>query len=151
LFPSAHTEHYQVHLSETHYSKNVLTKQYSEISKHINIHHFLPARMKVYGTTSQIQNSLLKRKSISFSQSTLTYAVKFCSLLAIHAINAKGTPICHFTYILDFFLLQMVHAAACLYGLVGRVPGYRSRGSGSIPGPVRFSEKWVWNRAHSAS
>jgi hypothetical protein len=37
-------------------------------------------------------------------------------------------------------------------GLVVRVPGYRSRGPGSIPGATRFSEKlWVWNGAHSAS
>jgi hypothetical protein len=36
--------------------------------------------------------------------------------------------------------------------LVIRVPGYRSRGKGSIPGATRFSEKqWVWNRVHSAS
>jgi hypothetical protein len=28
-----------------------------------------------------------------------------------------------------------------LYGLVVRVPGYRSRGWGSIPGATRFSEK----------
>jgi hypothetical protein len=28
-----------------------------------------------------------------------------------------------------------------LCGLVVRVPGYRSRGPGSIPGPTRFSEK----------
>jgi hypothetical protein len=27
------------------------------------------------------------------------------------------------------------------YGLVVRVPGYRSRGLGSIPGTTRFSEK----------
>jgi hypothetical protein len=37
-----------------------------------------------------------------------------------------------------------------LSGLV--VPGYRSRGLGSIPGATRFSEKkWVWNEVHSAS
>jgi hypothetical protein len=36
--------------------------------------------------------------------------------------------------------------------LVVRVPGYRSRGPGSIPGVIRFSEKyWVWNRIHLAS
>jgi hypothetical protein len=29
----------------------------------------------------------------------------------------------------------------CLCGLVVTVPGYRSRGSDSIPGPTRFSEK----------
>jgi hypothetical protein len=28
-----------------------------------------------------------------------------------------------------------------LYGLVVRVPGYRSRGPGSIPNAIRFSEK----------
>jgi PPE-repeat protein len=37
-------------------------------------------------------------------------------------------------------------------GLVVGVPGYRSRGLGSIPGTTRFSEKyWVWNGVHSAS
>jgi hypothetical protein len=35
---------------------------------------------------------------------------------------------------------------------VVRVPGYRSRGLGSIPSATRFSEKmWAWNGAHSAS
>jgi hypothetical protein len=29
----------------------------------------------------------------------------------------------------------------CLCGLVIRVPGYRSRGPGSIPGATRYSEK----------
>jgi hypothetical protein len=29
----------------------------------------------------------------------------------------------------------------CLCGLVVRVPGYRSRGPGLIPGTIRFSEK----------
>jgi hypothetical protein len=39
-----------------------------------------------------------------------------------------------------------------LFGLVVRVPGYRSRGPCSIPGATRFSEKyWVWNGVHSAS
>jgi hypothetical protein len=42
--------------------------------------------------------------------------------------------------------------ADCLCGLVIGVPGYRSTGSGSIPGATRFSEKyWVWNGVHSAS
>jgi hypothetical protein len=43
--------------------------------------------------------------------------------------------------------------------LVVRVLGYRSGGSGSIPGTTRFSERkkkereqyWVWNGVHSAS
>jgi hypothetical protein len=39
-----------------------------------------------------------------------------------------------------------------LCGLVVRVPGYRSRGQGLIPGATRFSEKqWVWNGVHSVS
>jgi hypothetical protein len=37
-------------------------------------------------------------------------------------------------------------------GLVVRVPGYRSRGTGSILGATSFSEtKRVWNGVHSAS
>jgi hypothetical protein len=36
-------------------------------------------------------------------------------------------------------------------GLVVGVLGYRSRGLGSIPGTIRYSEKWVWNGVHSAS
>jgi hypothetical protein len=36
-------------------------------------------------------------------------------------------------------------------GLAVRVPGYRSRNLGSIPGATTFSEKyWVWNGVHSA-
>jgi hypothetical protein len=36
--------------------------------------------------------------------------------------------------------------------LVVRVPGYRSRGPGSIPDATRFSEKqWVCKGVHSAS
>jgi hypothetical protein len=30
----------------------------------------------------------------------------------------------------------------CLCGLMVRVPGYRSRGPGSIPGTTRSSDKW---------
>jgi hypothetical protein len=38
-----------------------------------------------------------------------------------------------------------------LCGLALKVPGYRSRGPGSIPGATRFSEKqWVWNGVHSS-
>jgi hypothetical protein len=36
-----------------------------------------------------------------------------------------------------------------LCGLMVKVPGYRSRCPGSIPGATRFSEKqWVWNGVH---
>jgi hypothetical protein len=47
---------------------------------------------------------------------------------------------------LSFFLLYR------LCGLVVRVPGYRSRGPGSIYGTTRFSEKqWFWKGVHSAT
>jgi hypothetical protein len=58
----------------------------------------------------------------------------------------------------DIFILIVFHKAGVLLtfdhlcGLVGRVPGYRSRGPGSIPGTTRFPEKQcVWNGVHSAS
>jgi hypothetical protein len=39
-----------------------------------------------------------------------------------------------------------------LFGLLDRVPDYRSRGSDSIPWATIFSEKyWGWNWVHSAS
>jgi hypothetical protein len=41
----------------------------------------------------------------------------------------------HIFYLFYFLLIVF----AC--GLVVRVPGYRSRGPGSIPGATRFSEK----------
>jgi hypothetical protein len=37
-----------------------------------------------------------------------------------------------------------------LCGLFVRVPGYRSRGPGSIPGATRSKKCWVWNGVHSA-
>jgi hypothetical protein len=42
-------------------------------------------------------------------------------------------------YELNLYVMQMKVDRLC--GLVVRVPGYRSRGSGSIPGANRFSEK----------
>jgi hypothetical protein len=39
-----------------------------------------------------------------------------------------------------------------LCGVVVRLPGYKSRGPGFIPGATRFSEKqWVSNEVHPAS
>jgi hypothetical protein len=49
-----------------------------------------------------------------------------------------------------FIFRWVISSMDRLCGLVFRVPGYRSRGPGSIPGATRFSEKkWVWNRVHS--
>jgi hypothetical protein len=54
----------------------------------------------------------------------------------------------HFTVTL---LLSAVYCDR-LCGLLVRVPGYRSRVPGSIPGATRFSHKqWVWNAVHSSS
>jgi hypothetical protein len=55
---------------------------------------------------------------------------------------------------LFLYIIYILFIFICdhLCGLVVRVPGYRSRGPGSIPGAVRFSEKqWAWNGVHSAS
>jgi hypothetical protein len=44
--------------------------------------------------------------------------------------------------IIDLFdYLSLYFFIARLYGLEVKVPGYRSRGPGSIPGDIRFSEK----------
>jgi hypothetical protein len=56
----------------------------------------------------------------------------------------------------SIFMLGNIYESSFIFdrlcGLVVRVPGYRSRGPGSIPGATRFSEKqWVWNGVHSAS
>jgi hypothetical protein len=50
------------------------------------------------------------------------------------------------------FIIEIITVANRLCDLVVRVPGYRSRGPGYIPGATRFSAKWwVWNGVHSAS
>jgi hypothetical protein len=55
-------------------------------------------------------------------------------------------------YIIYFVLGVDCRLFHRLCDLVVRVPGYRSRGPGSIPGATRFSEKqWVWNGVHLAS
>jgi hypothetical protein len=53
----------------------------------------------------------------------------------------------HYLYFVNYCIPE-----DCLYGLVVRVPGYRSRGPGSIPNATKFSEKlWVSNGVHSTS
>jgi hypothetical protein len=57
-------------------------------------------------------------------------------------------------YLACVFFILILYGKFCdhLCDLVVRVPGYRSRGPGSIPSATRFSEKlWVWNGVHSAS
>jgi hypothetical protein len=49
------------------------------------------------------------------------------------------------------YSVQFHHISDRLSGPVGRVPGYRSRGPGSIPGATMFSEKqWVQSGVHAA-
>jgi hypothetical protein len=49
-------------------------------------------------------------------------------------------------------LIYHRHKPDRLCGLAVGVPGYRSRGPGSIPGATRFSEEWwVSNGVHPAS
>jgi hypothetical protein len=55
-------------------------------------------------------------------------------------------------YLFCVHFLKDIYCFNRLCGLVVRVPGFRSRGSGSVPGAARFSEKLrVWNGVHSAS
>jgi hypothetical protein len=71
----------------------------------------------------------------------------------LHKINSTTFEEAQTILIKDMLKFYM-YAFKCglLCGLVVRVPGYRSRDPGSIPGATRFSEKqWVWNGVHSAS
>jgi hypothetical protein len=53
---------------------------------------------------------------------------------------------------LFIIIISSSNSSDRLCGLVVRVPGYNSRGTGSIPGASRFSEKyWVWNGVYSTS
>jgi hypothetical protein len=78
-----------------------------------------------------------------------------CFCLFLWIVLAAGSAVwrvvvCNW-YSIIFSRLAYLHVDH-LCGLVVRVPGYRSRGPGSIPGATRFCEKyWVWNGVHSAS
>jgi hypothetical protein len=77
-----------------------------------------------------------------------------------HSALIPLSPLCRRAKLLNLSVLHEdamdillpLHFWDRLCGLVVRVPGYRSRGPGSIPSATRFSEKqWVWNGVHSAS
>jgi hypothetical protein len=56
------------------------------------------------------------------------------------------------TFYFSLIILGFPNEWAASVVKLSRVPGYRSRGPGSIHGATRFSEKqWVWNGVHSAS
>jgi hypothetical protein len=63
------------------------------------------------------------------------------------------TPIYHvYTSIPENVKPKVLRLTGGLCGLVVRIPGYRSRGQGSVPFDTSFSEKeWVWNGVNSAS
>jgi hypothetical protein len=77
---------------------------------------------------------------------------KFVAIRHISAIHKfKGNKICKsHKKLLPNTVNILITDRLC--GLMVRVPGYRYRGPGSIPGVTRFSEKsWAWNQIHSAS
>jgi hypothetical protein len=56
-------------------------------------------------------------------------------------INSEAASIYLFLHTLYILKTNKWISVDSLCGLVVRVPGYRSRGQGSIPGATRFSEK----------
>jgi hypothetical protein len=64
-----------------------------------------------------------------------TYPIKNMKLIVIQ--RPKLHPVILFSNL--FNLYSNIEDRLC--GLVARVPGYRSRGPGSVPGATRFSEK----------
>jgi hypothetical protein len=60
--------------------------------------------------------------------------------------------VAYYTIPCNTYFLIIFCGSDRLCGLVVRVPAYRSRGPGTIPGATGFSEKQcVWNWVHSAS
>jgi hypothetical protein len=60
------------------------------------------------------------------------------------------TALCHKKPFTLLYVYWLSNDRLC--GLVVRVPDYRSRSPGSIPGATRFSEKWCdWNEVRSVS
>jgi hypothetical protein len=77
-----------------------------------------------------------------------------CSWLQIQwpGFDSRRYPIFWGVVGLERGPLNLMSTIDCLCGLVVRVPGYRTRDSGSIPGAITFFEKlWVWKGVHSAS
>jgi hypothetical protein len=69
------------------------------------------------------------------------YYYEFCqhSHLAeeIELLNGK----IHELFLREWSTRKLIFLNLCLSDLVVRVPGYRSRGPGSIPGSIRFSDR----------
>jgi hypothetical protein len=75
---------------------------------------------------------------------------RFLNLFSVSLDQQLPENVSLYQHNLLCFRRVVVGSSSC--SLVVRVPGYRSRGLGSIPGATRFSEKWwVWNGVHSAS
>jgi hypothetical protein len=85
-------------------------------------------------------------------KTVLFWELTSCGLAVTIGLEAGSTCCLYFqgrTLVLTILilLLEVGHNFS-----VVRVPGYTTKGPGSIPGTTRLSEKqWVWNRVHSAS
>jgi hypothetical protein len=60
------------------------------------------------------------------------HIIDLLNIAIVGSNPVRGIDICVFT------LSIVLHTGGCLCGLVIRVPGFRSRGPGSIPGATRF-------------
>jgi hypothetical protein len=88
-----------------------------------------PNRLELVSVSVSVVGSTLRRRENSVSGT---------SCFKIKGMTMDKSTIMIVTSVLIY------HDRIC--DLVVRVPGYRSRGPGSIPGVTRFSEKWwVWN------
>jgi hypothetical protein len=81
---------------------------------------------------------------LSHYHSSLTAGQRFCRITSnLKVAYPKVQDISHtdlvLTSVIEYLALYVPYDRLC--GLVVRVPGYRSRGPGLIPGAIRFSEK----------
>jgi hypothetical protein len=77
-------------------------------------------------------------------------------LWEVSSVNQRYLYVLHSYRRTEMWICRAIRITSCLqtlfFKLVVRVPGYRSRGPGSISCAIRFSEKyWVWNGVRSAS
>jgi hypothetical protein len=104
----------------------------------------------------QVTNTVGAAADILFVNPT-TY---FCNFSFRHKFDQGGNFLQTKTHFKTWFSPTNLITADILFlnrlridrlcGLVVRVPGYRSRGPGSISGSTRFTDKyWIWNGVHS--
>jgi hypothetical protein len=74
----------------------------------------------------------------------ITFSNNFCLATTLYIVREVGvqclcTPL-YLTASIEIYLASFEQREIFISGLVVRVPGYRSRGPGSIPGATRFSD-----------